>query len=71
NIIPYHEASQLPATPAYSPTAIVVQRYDDGTAYVVFDGAVDMKKDNFVISSDIPPDSVEKFKDFFSIPPVA
>lgn len=69
NIVPYHESSHLPATPAYSPTAIVVQRYDDGTAYVVFEGAVDIKKDNFVISSDIPPESVDKFKDFFNMPP--
>lgn len=70
NIIPYHESSHLPATPTYSPTALTVQRYDDGTAYVVFEGAVDIKKDNFVISSDIPPESIDKFKDFFNTPPI-
>ena len=71
NITPYQESVGVVATPTYTPTAIVVQRYEDGTAYVVFDGAVDIRKDSFVISSEIPPDSVDKYKDFFVLPPAA
>lgn len=66
-VIPYHETEGLPATPAYAPTAIAVQRYEDGTAYVVFEGAVEMKKDFFQVSSSITPESVDAVKDFSSV----
>lgn len=65
DIIPYHEADGLPATPAYTPTAIAVQRYPDGTAYVVFEGAVNINKENFILSSSIEPEMVDKYKDFY------
>lgn len=65
SILPYHESEGLPATPAYTPTAIAVQRYPDGTAYVVFEGAVNLNKENFILSSSIEPEMVEKFKDFY------
>lgn len=71
SILPYHETDGLPATPAYAPTALAVQRYDDGTAYVVFEGAVDIRKDRFVLSSAIEQESVASFKDFFGVVPKA
>ncbi len=63
-ILPYHETEGLPATPAYAPTALVVQRYEDGTAYVVFEGALDMKKEAFNVSSAITPESIDAVKDY-------
>lgn len=63
-ILPYDEVSGLPATPAYTPTAVVVQRYEDGTAYVVFEGALDLKKDAFKVSSEINPEDVNAVKDY-------
>ena len=63
-ILPYDQASGLPATPAYAPTAVVVQRYDDGTAYVVFEGALDVKKEAFNVSSAITPESIDAVKDY-------
>ena len=65
--LPYHESEGLPATPAYTPTAIAVQRYTDGTPYVVFEGAVNLNKENFLLSSSIEPEMVDKFKDFYGV----
>lgn len=65
NIVDHISNQDVLTAPMYAPTALAVQRYEDGTPYVVFEGMVDANKDCFVLSSDITPDMVETSKDFF------